>query len=89
MEKDEIMINQTSKTELKKFLNDIPSGKIKAFVDELKKETGTSDAIFRNWRNGITPIPVPARKIMNMISTKHFEKEIFTFSKYESKYTAS
>ena len=83
METSPNLCSQTPRTELKKFLDEVPSGKIEEFTRQLKKETGATDVIFRNWNRGITPIPVPARKIMNMVSMKCFEKEIFSFETNE------
>lgn len=63
--------------ELKEFLNGIPAGDLKNFERSLIDKTKTTQYIFRNWRLGITKIPLLERSVMNEVSRLCYNKQIF------------
>jgi hypothetical protein len=63
--------------ELKEFLNSIPAGDLKNFERGLIDQTKTTQYIFRNWRLGITKIPLLERSVMNIVSNNVYQKSIF------------
>lgn len=63
--------------ELKQFLNEIPAGDLKQTERRLIEATKTTPYIFRNWRLGITKIPLLERSVMNTVSNEMYNKQIF------------
>jgi len=63
--------------ELKEFLNSIPAGDLKNFERGLIDQTKTTQYIFRNWRLGITKIPLLERTVMNEVCRLCYNKTIF------------
>jgi hypothetical protein len=69
--------NKQPHEELKEFLNSIPAGYSKTYERVLIAETKTTPYIFRNWRLGITKIPLLERSVMNKVSKYGYGKPIF------------
>jgi len=69
--------NKQPNQELKEFLNSIPAGDLKQTERRLIEATKTTPYIFRNWRLGITKIPLLERSVMNTVSNELYQKLIF------------
>ncbi|MFM2292707.1 MAG: hypothetical protein RIS29_2520 [Bacteroidota bacterium] len=82
-EEMEILSSHPTGKELKDFLDEVPSGKLKSLEKALIIETGINSTIFKNWKRGITPVPIPARKLMNVLANKEFSKSIFKIECHE------
>lgn len=65
--------------ELKQFLNEVPAGEIKAVERKLIEAAKTTPYIFRNWRLGITKVPLLERSVMNTVSNELYNKTIFNY----------
>lgn len=63
--------------ELKQFLGRVPAEEIKSVERKLIEAAKTTPYIFRNWRLGITKIPLLERSVMNTVSTEVYSKTIF------------
>jgi len=63
--------------ELKEFLNSIPAGDVEMIKKQLISHCRTTPYIFRNWRLGITKIPILERSVMNTVSNALTGKTIF------------
>jgi len=69
--------NKQPNQELKQFLNDIPAGDLKQTERRLIEAAKTTPYIFRNWRLGITKIPLLERSVMNTVSNEVYNLSIF------------
>jgi len=63
--------------ELKRFLNTIPSGDVNRIVNELIEKVHSNRVIFRNWKLGLTKVPILERTLMNEYAREKFNTEIF------------
>lgn len=79
----EILSSNATGKELKEFLNEVPSGKLESVKRSFMSETGATSTIFKNWRLGITPVPLPSRKLINLLAIKEFGKPVFKIEEYE------
>jgi len=69
--------NEVVENELRRYLKTVASGDLKAIVQRMIEETMTTHFIFRNWRLGITKVPLLERKTINRISQEYNGKDAF------------
>lgn len=69
---------KTNGNELKKFLGSIPADDVEVFCNQLIAKVKTNRTIFRNWRLGLTRIPILERSLMNELAKEKYNRIIFT-----------
>lgn len=73
--------------ELKKFLGSIPAADVNRVSNELIDLVKSNRVIFRNWRLGLTRVPILERSLMNEYALKHYGRVIFEQSNHEQQRT--
>lgn len=69
--------DKTDVYELKTFLENLPSKDLNPVCNDLIELVKTNRIIFRNWRLGLTRVPLLERTLMNQYSMQMYGKEIF------------
>jgi len=73
--------------ELRKFLGSIPADDVNRVSNELIALVKSNRVIFRNWRLGLTRVPILERSLMNDYAVKHFGRVIFSTDNNEQQRT--
>ena len=76
-------LNEPPKNELRGYLETIPVGEIKHLIQKMIDETMTTHFIFKNWRRGLTKVPLLERTIINRVGIEYNGKEVFNLDDHE------
>lgn len=63
-------------TPLQAFINEMPHGKADEFRNKIVAACGITQALFRNWRNGLN-VPEKYHGSINQIASEMFNQQIF------------
>jgi len=68
---------KTVVNELRVWMDAIPAGDVRTIKRQIIERCKSQDHIFRNWKSGITRVPILERTIINQLSQEYNGTNVF------------
>lgn len=79
--------NKHPENELRIYLGTIPVNDIKKLEQKMIDETFATHYIFKNWKRGVTQVPLLEQTVINRISQEYNTKDVFNMKDHDTNQT--